>query len=144
MTQIKKCIIFEENDVGILEYCMNQVGMTSQSAFIRFLLRNFNDFRDINKDLRSIDFEKKELLNKIKILEDKEIKLKEINKIKEKENIENESQIKIIIDILKRNIKEGKTINELRDCGKYCALKMGVEVDSLIAKATKEYEDEKT
>jgi hypothetical protein len=144
MTQIRKTFLLGDGDEEIIKYCMNQVGIKSQSEFIRFLIRNFNEFRDLNKDLRTIDFEKNELINKIKKLEEQEKKIKEVSQVKEKGNIEKESEIQKIIDILKRNIKEGKTISELRDCGKYCAFKLGLGVDSLIAKANKEIEDEKT
>jgi hypothetical protein len=144
MTQIRKTFLLGDGDEEIIKYCMNQVGIKSQSEFIRFLIRNFNEFRDLNKDLRTIDFEKNELINKIKTLEEQEKKIKEVSKVKEKENIEKEDQIKKIIDILKRKIKEGKTVIELRDCAKYLAFKIGVSVDSLIAKANKEIEDEKT
>jgi histidyl-tRNA synthetase len=144
MTQIRKTFLIEDNDVEIIKDCMNQVGISSQSEFIRLLIRNFNESRDIEKDLRTIDFEKNELLNKIKNLEDKEKELKETSKIKEKENIEKEDQIKKVIELLKRKIKEGKTIIELKDCAKYWAFKLGIGVDSLVAKANKEIEDEKT
>jgi len=144
MTQIRKTILLEDNDEEIIKDCMNQIGIKSQSEFIRLLVRNFNESRDIDKDIRIIDFEKNELINKIKSLEGKEKELKETSKLKEKENIEKEDQIKKVIEILKRKIKEGKTIIEQKDCAKYWAFKLGIGIDSLIVKANKEIEDEKT
>ena len=137
MTELKKLFVLEKEDIDIVDYCTRQMRFKSQSAFVRWLLRNYYHSLDVTKEIEQNDIKQKELEAEMEKIKLKREELERKAEFKKLEDAEKQKKIDEVVENMANKIMNNTPIIELKEMARYWGFRLNMDGDELIAEANR-------